>query len=51
MKKNYIAPEAALVSYAAESMMAISLIITPGTSGEVAGSNYFVDFEDEWDEE
>lgn len=49
MKKNYIAPEAALVSYAAESMMALSLNVTEGTAGEVAGSN--VHFDEDWDEE
>lgn len=52
MKKNYIAPEAALVNYAAETMLALSLPVTPGTEGEVAGSNgrFYFD-EDEWDEE
>ena len=50
MKKLYIAPEAALVNYAAETMLALSLTIKEGCNGEVAGSNRF-DFEEEWDEE
>lgn len=49
MKKNYIAPEAALVNYAAESMLALSLDIKEGTDGETIGSN--VRFEEDWDEE
>lgn len=50
MKKYYIAPETTLVSYAAESMMALSLVVIPGYEGEVAGSNT-IDFNEDWDEE
>lgn len=50
MKKNYIAPEAALVNYAAETMLALSL----PTGGEekndvVVGSN--ARYEEDWDDE
>ncbi|MDO4211320.1 MAG: hypothetical protein Q4D23_06355 [Bacteroidales bacterium] len=48
MKKNYIAPEAALVNYAAESMLALSLDYKDGSDTSV-GSN--VRFEEDWDEE
>lgn len=50
MKKNYIAPEAALVNYAAETMLALSLPVTDGHDSEVAGSNR-LGFDEEWDEE
>ena len=50
MKKNYIAPEAALVNYAAETMLALSIPVVDGFTGEVAGSNRF-DFEEDWEEE
>lgn len=49
MKKNYIAPEAVLVNYAAETMLAISLDVKPGTTGEVAGSNHF-DTDEDWED-
>lgn len=49
MKKNYIAPEAALVNYAAETMLALSLPIETGTPGEVGGSN--ARFEEDWEDE
>lgn len=49
MKKNYIAPEAALVNYAAENMMALSLEIKTGGDGETAGSNKY-DFEEDWED-
>lgn len=49
MKKNYIAPEAALVNYAAETMLALSLTIKEGYEGEVAGSNA-LDFEEDWED-
>lgn len=49
MKKNYIAPEAALVSYAAETMLAVSLPVGGEKDGEVVGSN--VRFDEDWDEE
>lgn len=50
MKKNYIAPEAALVNYAAETMLALSLTIKQGGyDGEVAGSNA-LDFEEDWED-
>lgn len=50
MKKYYIAPETTLVSYAAESVLALSLEVKSGTNGEIAGSNA-LDFDEEWDEE
>lgn len=47
--KKYIAPEAAIVNLAAESMMALSLPVVPGTKGEIGGSNFR--YEEEWEEE
>lgn len=50
MKKNYIAPEAALVNYAAETMLALSLEVKEGGfDGETAGSNAR-DFEEDWED-
>lgn len=49
MKKNYIAPEAAIVNLAAETMLALSLEIVEGTEGEVGGSN--ARFEEDWEDE
>lgn len=46
--KKYIAPEAAIVNLAAESMLAVSLEVKPGVSGEVADSN--VRFEEDWED-
>lgn len=48
--KKYNAPEAALVSYAAEHMMAVSLQVKNGTSGDVADTN-FRTFDEDWDAE
>lgn len=49
MKKTYIAPEAALVNYAAETMLALSLPVKPGVEGETVDSN--VRYEEDWDDE
>lgn len=46
--KKYIAPEAAIVNLAAESMLAVSLEVTDGYDGETAGSN--VRFEEDWED-
>lgn len=49
MKKTYIAPEAATVSYAAEHNMMLSGSIKTGVEGETVDSN--VRFEEDWDDE
>lgn len=52
MKKNYIAPEAALVNYAAETMLALSVPYGEGDgikNGVEVGSNKF-GFDEEWDD-
>lgn len=50
MKKNYIAPEVALVNYAAENMiLSLSLEIGSGGDGETAGSNV-LDIEEGWED-
>lgn len=49
MKKNYIAPEAALVNYAAETMLALSLPTGGEKDGVVIGSN--ARFEEDWEDE
>lgn len=48
MKKNYIAPEAALVNYAAETMLALSFVVTDGND-ETVGSNA-LDVEEDWED-
>lgn len=49
MKKTYIAPEAALVNFAAETMLALSPAFGGEKDGQEAGSN--VRFDEDWDEE
>lgn len=49
MKKNYIAPEAALVNYAAETMLALSLPDGGDKNDVVIGSN--ARFEEDWEDE
>ena len=49
MKKNYIAPEVARVSYATEHNVMLTGSPVPGTPGETVDSN--VRFEEDWDEE
>lgn len=46
--KKYIAPEAALVNYAAETMLALSFDVKEGTD-ETVGSNHF-GYDEEWDD-
>lgn len=47
--KKYIAPEAAIVNLAAETMLAVSLPNGGEQNGVTIGSN--VRFEEEWEEE
>lgn len=49
MKKNYIAPEVALVSYATEHNVMLTGSINPGKEGETVDSNVRLDAD--WDEE
>lgn len=52
MKKTYFAPEAAIVDFAAENMMALSIQINTGEhNGETAGSNGRILLDEELDEE
>lgn len=47
--KKYIAPEAALVNYAAETMLALSVEVKDGFDGETAGSNA-LEFGEDWED-